>query len=106
LLNRRAKVNKLKPEEFLGGTFTISNLGMFGIGEFSAVINAPQACILAVGGGISTVVPGDEEEQEPQVATVMTARLSADRNIVDEATAAAWMQTFKSYTENPKTVVL
>ncbi|KAG5191130.1 2-oxoacid dehydrogenases acyltransferase-domain-containing protein [Tribonema minus] len=95
----RAKEGKLKPEEFQGGTFTISNLGMFGIAEFSAVINPPQACIMAVGGGVRRVVPGARDaatgaRAPPRVATVMTAKLSADRRVVDEAVAAQFLQQF------------
>lgn len=55
----RARLNKLKPEELSGGTFTVSNLGMYGVSNFSAIINPPQACILAVGGAIKTVVPNE-----------------------------------------------
>ncbi|GMI58755.1 hypothetical protein ScalyP_jg4381 [Parmales sp. scaly parma] len=107
----RAKLNKLKPEEFIGGTFTISNLGMFGISEFSAVINGPQGAILAVGGGIPTVVgsgsgSGSEGGEGVEVATMMSVRLSCDRNVFDEEVAGRWMQSFKAYTENPKSIIL
>merc|ERR1711915_111178 len=74
----RAKENKLKLDEFQGGTFTISNLGMFGITEFTAIINAPQAAILAVGGGRAVINP---ETMTPQ--TLMTATLSFDRRFID-----------------------
>ncbi|GMH51692.1 hypothetical protein TL16_g01063 [Triparma laevis f. inornata] len=97
----RAKNNKLKPEEFQGGSFTISNLGMFGITEFSAVINPPQAAILAVGGGSPRLVPPKDGKGPPVVVTEMTARLSADRSKVDEATAAAFLQSFQDYLSSP-----
>ena len=112
----RARDGKLAPEEYQGGTFCISNLGMFGITEFSAVINPPQAAILAVGGGVKTVVPGewiDDEEKNasdakrrPTVKTLMTARLSADRRVVDEATAALFLSSLNKYLAKPELLVL
>ena len=115
-LATRARDGKLAPEEYQGGTFCISNLGMFGIAEFSAVINPPQAAILAVGGGVKTVVPGewiDDEEKNaaqakrrPTVKTLMTARLSADRRVVDEATAALFLSAMNKYLAKPELLVL
>lgn len=105
-LANRAKDNKLKPEEFQGGSFTISNLGMFGITEFSAVINPPQACILAVGGGISKVYPPRAGELKPRVATTMTVQLSSDRRVIDEAIAAQYLQVFDFYMSNPKLLMV
>jgi pyruvate dehydrogenase E2 component (dihydrolipoamide acetyltransferase) len=110
-LATRARDNKLAPEEFQGGTFTISNLGMFGISEFSAVINPPQGAILAVGGGERKVVPGHVnmetgEKGKPRIETTMTARLSADRRVVDEATAALFMGALKQYMSQPKLMIL
>lgn len=110
-LAARARDNKLAPEEYQGGTFCISNLGMFGISEFSAVINPPQGAILAVGGGERTIVPGrfDEESGEseaPRIATLMTARLSADRRVVDEATAGLFLSSLKEYLNQPKLMML
>mmetsp|Transcript_18602 Transcript_18602/g.25808 ORF Transcript_18602/g.25808 Transcript_18602/m.25808 type:complete len:527 (+) Transcript_18602:214-1794(+) len=107
----RAREGKLSPEEYQGGTFTISNLGMFGIQEFSAVINPPQAAILAVGGGIPTIVPtpyvdGAETQASPQKKIVMTARLSADRRVVDEATASLFMSALKKYLSDPELLLL
>ena len=105
-LATRARDNKLKPEEYQGGTFTISNLGMFGINEFSAVINPPQAAILAVGGGSPRIIhtpfiEGALEQEKPKIRTIMTAKLSADRRVVDEATAAVFMKTLQQYLSNP-----
>jgi pyruvate dehydrogenase E2 component (dihydrolipoamide acetyltransferase) len=107
----RAREGKLKPEEYQGGTFCISNLGMFGIDEFSAVINPPQAAIMAVGGGTRRIVPtpyvdGAEVQPKPAIKTIMTARLSADRRVVDEATASLFMSAFKHYITKPELLLL
>jgi len=93
----RAKDNKLKLDEFQGGTFTISNLGMFGIAEFTAIINAPQVAILAVGGGRNVIHP-----DTMQATTVMTATLSFDRRYIDEAAAADFMAVFQRVMERPE----
>jgi pyruvate dehydrogenase E2 component (dihydrolipoamide acetyltransferase) len=111
-LASRARDGKLSPEEYQGGTFCISNLGMFGITEFSAVINPPQGAILAVGGGVKKVVmntpyvDGAEEQEKPGVKSVMSARLSADRRVVDEATAALFMSALKYYLSKPELLML
>jgi pyruvate dehydrogenase E2 component (dihydrolipoamide acetyltransferase) len=108
----RARVGKLKPEEFQGGSFTISNLGMFGIDEFSAVINPPQAAIMAVGRGASRVkVPAFAEGQDPSTlkpytATVMTATLSFDRRVIDDAVAGQFLQVFRAYMSRPELLLL
>ena len=102
-LAKRARDNQLDPAEYTGGTFTISNLGMFGVREFSAVINPPQAAILAVGAGEKRpVVCGDALD----IATVMSVTLSADHRIVDGAVGARWLQAFKGAIENPVTMLL
>jgi len=100
----RARDGKLKPEEFMGGTFTISNLGMFGVSHFSAVINPPQSCILAVGSARRELVPGKDDEV--RVATMMSVTLSCDHRVVDGAVGATWLQHFKSLMENPITMLL
>ena len=110
-LATRARDGKLKPEEYQGGTFTISNLGMFGITSFNAVINPPQACILAVSGGVPRVLPprspgAEGPEGQPRVATTMTVQLSSDRRVVDEAIAAQYCQVFQYYLSNPKLILL
>lgn len=105
-LATRARDKQLKPEEFQGGSFTVSNLGMFGIDEFSAVINMPQACILAVGGGVPKVKPGKVKGEKPRVCSEVTVRLSADRRVVDEASAAQLLQTFKHYMEKPELLLM
>ncbi len=97
-LGLRARENKLKPEEFQGGTFTISNLGMFGIKQFAAIINPPQGCILAVGAGEKrAIVKNDKLE----IATVMTVTLSVDHRVVDGAVGAEFIAAFKDFIENP-----
>ncbi|GKY92580.1 hypothetical protein MPSEU_000228100 [Mayamaea pseudoterrestris] len=107
----RAREGKLAPAEYQGGTFSISNLGMFGIDEFSAVINPPQAAILAVGGGSRRVVPtpyvdGAVDQKSPVIQTIMTARLSADRRAVDEPTAALFLSAFRQYMNQPQLLML
>lgn len=106
----RAREGKLAPHEFQGGTFTVSNLGMFGINEFAAVINPPQAAILAVGGGSRTVVPTPYSEtgenMKPSIKTLMTAQLSSDRRVVDEANAALFMSAFRQYMNQPQLLLL
>jgi pyruvate dehydrogenase E2 component (dihydrolipoamide acetyltransferase) len=102
-LAARAKTGKLKPEEFQGGGFSISNLGMFGIKDFLAVINPPQACILAVGAGEKRpVVKGDEIK----IATVMSVSLSTDHRVVDGALGAQFLQEFKKLVEDPLALLL
>ena len=102
-LATRARDGKLAPEEFSGGSFTISNLGMYGVREFAAVINPPQGAILAVGAGEQRPVVKDGQLA---VATVMTVTLSADHRVVDGAVGAEWLQAFKGYVEAPVTMLL
>ena len=94
----RAKVRKLKPDEYTGGTTAISNLGMFGIRSFAAVINPPHATILAVGAGEKRVVVKDGA---PAVATVMSVTLSTDHRAVDGALGAQLLDAFKTLIEKP-----
>ncbi|PJB73714.1 MAG: dihydrolipoyllysine acetyltransferase [Alphaproteobacteria bacterium CG_4_9_14_3_um_filter_47_13] len=97
-LATRARDNKLKPEEFQGGTFTVSNLGMYGIKEFGAIINPPQACILAVGAGEQKPYV---EGKEIKIGTFLTCTLSVDHRAVDGAIGAEYLQILKRYIENP-----
>ena len=97
-LAKRAHDGKLAPEEYSGGSFTISNLGMFGVTSFTAVINPPQAAILAIGAGEERAVVRDGQLA---VATMMTATLSSDHRVVDGANAAKFMKVFKEIIENP-----
>lgn len=99
---QRAKDKKLQPADWEGSTFTISNLGMFGIEHFTAIVNPPDACILAVG-GISQVPVVKNGQVVP--GNVMKVTLSCDHRVVDGATGAAFLQTFKTYMENPVTML-
>ena len=102
-LAARAREGKLAPEEYQGGSFCISNLGMFGIKQFDAVINTPQACILAVGAGEPRAVAKDGELA---VATVMTCTLSCDHRVVDGATGAKLLGAIKRLIEYPPAMLL
>lgn len=102
-LATKAKNKKLQPAEWEGNTFTISNLGMFGIEEFTAIVNPPDSCIMAVGGirqvpvvKNGNIVPGN----------VMKVTLSCDHRVVDGASGAAFLNTFKEYMENPVTLLM
>jgi pyruvate dehydrogenase E2 component (dihydrolipoamide acetyltransferase) len=100
---QKAKNKKLQPSDWEGNTFTISNLGMFGIDEFTAIINPPDACIMAVG-GIRQVPVVKNGEIVP--GHVMKVTLSCDHRAVDGATGAAFLQTFKSLLEDPMKMML
>ena len=102
-LAERARNRKLRPEEFMGATFSISNLGMFGIDEFTAVINPPEGAILAVGAmSPKPVVRNDEVV----VRQIMRVTLSCDHRVIDGATGAKFLQTFKKILENPLFLVV
>jgi pyruvate dehydrogenase E2 component (dihydrolipoamide acetyltransferase) len=101
-LAERARARKLKPEEYQGGTFSISNLGMMGIKAFASIINEPQGCILSVGAGEKRpVVRGDQLA----VATVMTVTLTCDHRVVDGAIGARFLAAFKGFVEDPVTML-
>ncbi len=102
-LATRARAGKLKPEEFQGGGFSISNLGMYGVSEFSAIINPPQGAILAVGAGEKRAVVKDGELA---VATMMTCTMSVDHRVVDGALGAEWLAAFKAIVEDPLSLML
>jgi pyruvate dehydrogenase E2 component (dihydrolipoamide acetyltransferase) len=102
-LGARAKTGKLKPEEFQGGGFSISNLGMFGTPEFSAIINPPQSAILAVGAGEKRPVVKNDQLA---IATMMTCTLSCDHRVVDGALGAEFMATLKTIIEDPLSLML
>ncbi|QRM41997.1 pyruvate dehydrogenase complex dihydrolipoamide acetyltransferase [Rhizobium sp. BG4] len=97
-LGKRAKDRKLKPEEYQGGTTSVSNMGMMGVKQFAAVINPPHATILAVGAGEQRVIV---KKGEMAIATVMSVTLSTDHRCVDGALGAEVLQAFKGYIENP-----
>lgn len=102
-LAKRARDGKLKPEEFQGGTFTVSNLGMYGISHFGAIINPPQSCILAVGAGEERPYV---ENGEIKIGTFMTCTLSTDHRTVDGAVGAEFLQVLKRYIESPTAMLL
>jgi pyruvate dehydrogenase E2 component (dihydrolipoamide acetyltransferase) len=99
----KAKSKKLQPSEWEGSTFTISNLGMFGIDEFTAIINPPDACILAVGGIKETPVV---RNGQIEVGNIMKVTLSCDHRVVDGATGAAFLQTLKGLLEDPMRMLI
>ena len=92
----RARQSKLRPEEFQGGTFTVSNLGMYGVDTFTAIINPPQSCILAVG-----AIRNDANDKQ-----TMSVTLTCDHRVVDGATGAKWLQHFRRFMEDPATMLL
>lgn len=102
-LAAKAKARKLQPEEYTGATFSISNLGMMGIKEFTAIINPPEAGILAIGGANPTPVVRDGEIV---VRNIMNVTMSCDHRVIDGATGAKFLQTFKQMLENPVLMML
>jgi pyruvate dehydrogenase E2 component (dihydrolipoamide acetyltransferase) len=102
-LAARARDRKLKPEEFQGGTFSLSNLGMFGIKSFASILNPPQGMILSVGAGEERPVITDGALAK---ATVMTVTLTCDHRVVDGATGARWIAAFKGFIEDPVTMLM
>lgn len=105
-LAAKAREGKLQPQEFQGGTFTISNLGMFDVTQFCAIINPPQSCILAVGGSQKRLVIDEKSEKGFKEATFLSVTLSADHRTVDGAVGARWLQHFRKYMEDPATMLL
>jgi pyruvate dehydrogenase E2 component (dihydrolipoamide acetyltransferase) len=102
-LAERARTRKLKPEEFQGGTFSISNLGMMGIKSFNSIINEPQGAILSVGAGEQRPVV---KNGQLAIATVMSVTLTCDHRVVDGAIGARWLQAFKALIEDPITMIV
>jgi pyruvate dehydrogenase E2 component (dihydrolipoamide acetyltransferase) len=102
-LASRARERKLKPEEYQGGTFSLSNLGMFGIQSFASILNPPQGMIMSVGAGEERPVVIDGALAK---ATVMTVTVTCDHRVVDGATGARWIQAFKGYVEDPMTMLM
>lgn len=100
----RAKSGKLSSKEYQGGSFSLSNLGMFGVKSFNAIINPPESMILAVGQGTKRFVP--DEKDNPKLATIMSASLSCDHRVVDGALGAVWLKKFKELVENPAAMML
>ena len=102
-LAERARASQLRPDEYQGGSFSVSNLGMFGVSEFSAIINPPQAAILAV--GMTQQVPV-VEDGVVKIASVMRCTLSVDHRAIDGALAAQWLAAFKRLLENPLSMLI
>ncbi len=99
----RAKARKLKPEEYQGGTFSVSNLGMFGITSFASIVNQPHGAIMSVGAGEQRVVVKDGKME---IATMMTVTLTCDHRVVDGAVGAAFLNAFKQFIEEPAAMLL
>jgi pyruvate dehydrogenase E2 component (dihydrolipoamide acetyltransferase) len=97
-LAKKARDGKLQPEEFQGGSFSISNLGMYGIDNFNAIINPPQSCILAVGRGVEKPIV---EHNQIKIGTMMNVTLSSDHRSVDGAVGAEFIKAFRKYIETP-----
>ncbi|KAG8229871.1 hypothetical protein J437_LFUL008261 [Ladona fulva] len=106
ILAEKARAGKLQPHEFQGGTISISNLGMFGVKNFSAIINPPQACILAVGSTEKRIIPDENSEDGHSVANMLSVTLSCDHRVVDGAVGAQWLAAFRSFLERPHTMLL
>jgi pyruvate dehydrogenase E2 component (dihydrolipoamide acetyltransferase) len=102
-LAERARNRKLKPEEFQGGTFSISNLGMFGIRQFGSIINPPQGAILSVGAGEARAVVRDGQII---IRTLMTVTLTCDHRVIDGAIGARWLAAFRALIEDPVTMIV
>jgi pyruvate dehydrogenase E2 component (dihydrolipoamide acetyltransferase) len=102
-LATRARAGKLKPEEYQGGGFSISNMGMFSVNEFSAIINPPQSAILAVATGAKKPVVKNDALA---IATVMTCTISVDHRVVDGALGARWLREFRTIVEDPLSLML
>ncbi len=102
-LATRARDRKLMPEEYQGGTFSLSNLGMFGVKSFASILNPPQGMIMSVGAGEERPVVIDGALAK---ATVMTVTLTCDHRVVDGATGAKWLQAFKGFVEDPMTMLM
>ncbi|KAH8248591.1 hypothetical protein KR032_001157 [Drosophila birchii] len=105
-LAAKARDNKLQPHEFQGGTISVSNLGMFGVNQFAAVINPPQSCILAIGTTTKQLVADPDSLKGFKEVNVLTVTLSADHRVVDGAVAARWLQHFRNYMEDPANMIL
>ncbi|WP_084421687.1 2-oxo acid dehydrogenase subunit E2 [Henriciella litoralis] len=103
-LAARAKRKRLQPHEYFGGTFSVSNLGMFGVSSFGSILNPPQGCILSIGAPEKQYVFDDGDE--PRIAQVLTPTLTCDHRVVDGATGAQWLQEFKTLVEKPEDWVL
>lgn len=102
-LAERARAMKLQPDEYTGGSFTISNLGMYGISRFGSIINPPHAAIVSIGAAEKRMIVG--EDDTPRVATMMSAVLTCDHRVVDGATGARWLKAFRDLLEAPAPIL-
>ncbi|WP_341756968.1 MULTISPECIES: pyruvate dehydrogenase complex dihydrolipoamide acetyltransferase [unclassified Candidatus Tisiphia] len=102
-LIKKARDNKLTPEEFQGGGFSVSNLGMYGVKNFNAIINPPQSCILAIGASSKRPIVGNDQIK---VATMMDVTLSSDHRVVDGAVGAKFLASFKKFIESPALMLI
>ena len=103
-LAERARERKLKPQEYMGGTFSLSNLGMFGIKSFASIINPPEGMIMSVGAGEKRPVVGEDDQLT--VATVMSVTLTCDHRVIGGAEGARWLAAFRRYVETPEAMLL
>ena len=102
----KARDGKLQPNEYQGGSFTISNLGMMGVESFTAIINPPQSCILAIGGTEKKLILDESSEKGFKQVSVMKVTMSCDHRVVDGAVGASWLKAFKNYLESPLSLML
>ncbi|XP_023172756.2 dihydrolipoyllysine-residue acetyltransferase component of pyruvate dehydrogenase complex, mitochondrial isoform X2 [Drosophila hydei] len=102
----KARDNKLQPHEFQGGTISVSNLGMFGVNQFCAVINPPQSCILAIGTTTKQLVLDPNSDKGFKEVNMLTVTLSADHRVVDGAVAAVWLKHFRDFIEDPASMIV
>ncbi|MEO0607794.1 MAG: 2-oxo acid dehydrogenase subunit E2, partial [Pseudomonadota bacterium] len=100
----RARERKLKPQEYMGGTFSLSNLGMYGIKDFASIINQPEGMILSVGAGEKR--PIVDAKGELTVGTMMSVTLTCDHRVIGGAEGALWLQAFKRFIESPESMLL
>ncbi|CAH1113634.1 unnamed protein product [Psylliodes chrysocephalus] len=105
-LAAKARDGKLQPQEFQGGTISISNLGMMGIDQFCAVINPPQSCILAIGSATNRLIEDASSDKGFKSAQFLQVTLSCDHRVVDGAVGARWLQAFKQYLEDPVSMIM
>jgi pyruvate dehydrogenase E2 component (dihydrolipoamide acetyltransferase) len=98
-LSARARARKLKPDEYMGGTFAVSNLGMFGIASFGSIINPPHAAILSIGAATPSAVVASGEIR---IATIMNVTLTCDHRVIDGITGANWLKVFRGVIEQPE----
>ncbi|VEN45516.1 unnamed protein product [Callosobruchus maculatus] len=105
-LAAKAREGKLQPQEYQGGTISVSNLGMFNVDNFCAIINPPQSCILAIGATTPRLIPDKNEEKGFRSANYLTVTLSCDHRVVDGAVGAKWLQALRSHLEDPVSMII